>query len=72
VPAALTLNASEAASPGSHPEPTGSTPRCCTGSERADSHRPGGLGDQGIRALVWTVSGDEMTARWLAAPAAEA
>jgi glycerophosphoryl diester phosphodiesterase len=28
----------------------------------------GELQEQGIRAMVWTVNGDEMTARWLAAP----
>jgi len=28
----------------------------------------GELQDHGIRAMVWTVNGDEMTARWLAAP----
>lgn len=28
----------------------------------------GELRDRGIRAMVWTVNGDEMTARWLAEP----
>jgi glycerophosphoryl diester phosphodiesterase len=48
--------------------------RACQADWVAVHHRVASAGllselqDQGIRVMVWTVNGDEMTARWLAAP----
>ena len=76
VSAALTLNASPglaARSRGRHAALLRRI-RACQADWVAVHHRLasagllGELRDQGIRALVWTVNGDEMTARWLAAP----
>ena len=76
VSAALTLNASPglpARSRGRHAALLRRI-RACHADWVALHHRLasarllGKLQDQGIRAMVWTVNGDEMTARWLAAP----
>jgi glycerophosphoryl diester phosphodiesterase len=76
VSAALTLNASPglpARSRGRHAALLRRI-RACHADWVAVHHRLasarllGELQDQGIRAMVWTVNGDEMTARWLAAP----
>lgn len=73
VSAALTLNASPARSRERHAALLRRI-RACQADWVAVHHRLAsagllsGLQDQGIRAMVWTVNGDDMTARWLAAP----
>ena len=76
VSAALTLNASPGLAARSRERHAALLRRirACQADWVAVHHRLasagllGELQDQGIRALVWTVNGDEMTARWLAAP----